>query len=67
MQRQEMRGAAPDLEVLQLNLEVPLMVGVLFCQEDGVAVVPGLAQDPDRRLHVKVNLALAALCGSQRR
>ena len=53
------------LEVLQLDLQVPLVLRVLLRQEDGVAVVARLPQHLDGDLHVEVDLALAALLGIQ--
>lgn len=53
------------LEVFELDLQVPLVVHVFLSQEDGVAVVAGLAKYFDGDLDVKVHLALAALLAAE--
>ena len=49
------------LEVLQLDLQVPFMVHVLFGQENSMAVVAGLPKNLDGNLHIKVDLTVTTL------
>lgn len=59
---------APDrsyLDVLQLDLKVPLMVHVLLSQVHSMGITTCLAQHSDSCFHVKVHLPLARLHGRE--
>ena len=61
------KGAGrPHLDILQLDLEVPLVMRMLLGQIDGMGVTACLAQNLDGCLHIKVDLALAGLRGRER-
>ena len=49
------------LDVVQLDLEVPLVQLVLVGQDQGVVEVARLTTHPDSRLHVKVHLPVLRL------
>lgn len=49
------------LDVFQLDLQVPLVVHVLLCQEHSVAVVSSLAKNLDGDLDIKVDLTFTGL------
>lgn len=54
-------SVSSNLEIFELDLQVPLMVGVFLSQENSMTVVAGLAKNLDGDLNVKVDLALTAL------
>lgn len=51
----------PYLDVLQLDLQVPLMMCMVLGQIEGMRVVASLPEDPDGRLHIEVDFTLT-LC-----
>ena len=53
------------LDVLELDLEIPVVLVVLLGQVQGVLVVPRRPTHLDRRLHVKVHLAILRLRGQK--
>ena len=55
------KGLLVVLDVLELDLEVPVVLVVLLGQVEGVLVVPRRTTHFDGRLHVKVHLTILRL------